>query len=232
MDYETSTVGEITTHFGKVSRQRISQVLKSFDGADNDEVVAKILQAKRLLKAQKQESRLGCTIAEYEKCHQLWVTVHHRVAYVPAYRGCSVNFGTEADFRAWVLPQVGFGRPGFELDKDILVKGNRVYSPQTCVFIPQELNALFSGCYKAKHRGKYPLGVSFNRGSGTFVAQMHKERGSLDKYLGSFRTVEEAFACYKAAKEAKIKRLANKWKDQIDPRAYEALMQRTVEWDD
>jgi hypothetical protein len=232
MDYENVTVDDLATHFDKISRQRISQILKAHEASGNTEVVDKIAAAKALLKERKYEAKRGCSVAEFEKCRHLWHTLNHRVRHVSAYVGCSVAFTSEDDFRAWASKQVGFNQPSFELDKDVLVKGNRIYSAETCVFIPQELNTLFSGCYKAKNRGQYPLGVSFNRGSGTFVAQMNKERGSLDKYLGSFRTVEEAFACYKAAKEAKIKKLAQKWRDQIDPRAFDALMARRVEWED
>ena len=48
-------------------------------------------------------------------------------------------------------------------------------------------------------------------------------------YLGMFKTVEEAFQAYKQAKEAYIKEVANKWKDQIDNRVYKALMNYQVE---
>ena len=50
--------------------------------------------------------------------------------------------------------------------------------------------------------------------------------------LGSFDTEVEAFKVYKQAREAYIKQVANKWKDQIDPRVYEALMKYEVEIDD
>ena len=50
--------------------------------------------------------------------------------------------------------------------------------------------------------------------------------------LGSFKTELEAFNAYKQAKETFIKELADKWKDKIDPRAYEALMNYEVSIDD
>ena len=49
------------------------------------------------------------------------------------------------------------------------------------------------------------------------------------KTLGYYITAEEAFYAYKQAKEAHIKEVANKWKDQIDIRVYEALMKYEVE---
>ena len=233
MNYETSSAEEIAAHFGTISRQRISQILLSYQKRDAGEIVAKILQAKKLLKTARQFKKNGCTVEEILKVSSIWRGMQERVGIHPSYLDCSIAFVNEKQFRQWAYHQIGFNEEGFELDKDILIKGNRVYSPDACVFVPAEINSVLAGCYKAKKRGAYPLGVCFNKGSGTFVAQMNKDRSvSLDKYLGSFKTVEEAFACYKAAKEEKIKRLAEKWKSRIDPRAYAALMARTVEWDD
>ena len=56
-----------------------------------------------------------------------------------------------------------------------------------------------------------------------------KSRCGENFYLGVFETEMEAFYAYKEAKEAYIKELANKWKDQIDPRAYDALMDYQIE---
>ena len=57
---------------------------------------------------------------------------------------------------------------------------------------------------------------------------MNKSKGKKE-YLGSFKTELEAFNAYKKAKESFVKELANKWKDKIDERAYEALMNYQVE---
>lgn len=234
MDYETASVEEIAAHFGTISRQRISQVLKKYQRYPmNRVVVAKIQQAKAILKADKHRRKIGCTLAERKKCNTIWTLLRLRIGKHPAYLDCTNGFGSLEAFRLWAVRQVGFNVDNFELDKDILVKGNRIYSPDTCVFVPLEINSLLAGTYKSKSRGPYPIGVSFNKGSGTFVAQMSdRQEAGLDKYLGSFPTIEEAFACYKEHKEAKIKRLAEKWREHIDPRAYRALMARTVELDD
>lgn len=60
----------------------------------------------------------------------------------PSYIGCSVderwhNFQV---FAEWFEQNY---KDGFELDKDILFKGNKVYSPETCCFVPSEINILF-----------------------------------------------------------------------------------------
>lgn len=232
MDYKNESADKIADYFETISRQRIHQLLKKFKERCDEETVAKIQQAKIILHAREYERKYGFK-KNSRYAARIWAGIEKRVGKHPAYKDCTIAWAGCAEFRKWAENQIGFGIEGFELDKDVLIKGNRVYGPDTCVFIPQELNILFSSCYKASRRGKYPLGVCFNRGSGTFVAQMSdRQNAGLDKYLGSFATVEEAFACYKATKEARIKKLALQWKDKIDQRAFEALMVRTVEWDD
>lgn len=233
MNYETATVAEIAAHFKTISRQRIHQLMSNVCNKRKPGVVEKMAAAVKQNREDKYVEKHGCTRAQRRRCDTLWNGLKLRVGKASAYLDCTIAFKNEREFRAWAFQQVGFNEPDFELDKDILVKGNRVYGPDTCAFLPTEVNLLFSGCYKARKRGIYPIGVSYNKGSGTFIAQMSKDRAvSLDKYLGSFKTVEEAFLCYKQAKEAKIKRMAEKWKDRIDSRVYKALMERTVEWDD
>ena len=53
-----------------------------------------------------------------------------------------------------------------------------------------------------------------------------------NKHLGHFNTADQAFQAYKEAKEAYIKEVANKWKNQIDPRVYDALMKWEINIDD
>ena len=144
----------------------------------------------------------------------------------PTYLNCeaSSEFMVLSKFRDWCQSQIGFNKPGFELDKDLLEKGNKEYHPDKCVFIPKEINlALIT---RKKMRGNLPVGVSLTQ-SGSFMAMMNL--GSTKKYLGSFPTPEQSFQAYKHAKENHIKLLAEKYRDQIDPRAYEALLNYKVE---
>ena len=110
------------------------------------------------------------------------------------------------------------------LDKDILVKGNKVYSSKTCCFVPNEINSLFTKCDSV--RGKYPIGVN-NHKNGKYVARINKNSKRLN--IGYYPTPEEAFQAYKTAKENYIKEVADKWKDQIDPKVYEAMYNYQVE---
>ena len=80
-------------------------------------------------------------------------------------------------------------------------------------------------------RGKYLIGVCWHNTKKAFMAQASRNKGK-PEWLGSFKTELEAFNAYKQAKETFIKELADKWKDKIDPRAYEALMNYEVSIDD
>ena len=137
----------------------------------------------------------------------------------PTYLGCSVseNFKSYSYFHDWCQNQMGFGQEGFQLDKDLLLKGNKVYSEDTCLFLPSQLNSLLLSCRAC--RGSLPLGVCASRGR--FIAKCSTNSS---RFLGCFDTPEEAFNAYKEAKEVYIKLQAEKWRDQIDSRAYEALM--------
>lgn len=145
----------------------------------------------------------------------------------PTYIGCTVseNFKNFSYFKFWCSKKIGFNLYKWTLDKDILLKGNKVYSEDTCVFVPQEINKLFTKTNAL--RGSYPIGVNYHKRDKNFVAQINKY--GKKKMLGNFKNVEDAFITYKWAKEAYIKEVANKWRDQIDPRVYEALMKYQVE---
>jgi hypothetical protein len=122
------------------------------------------------------------------------------------------------------MKQIGWDQ-GFDLDKDLLRKGNKVYGPETCVFLPPEVN--ISMANRARGRGPYPVGVSRIPANGKFAARLSIGRKLLS--LGSYATTEQAFAAYKAGKEARWRELAEKYRDQIDPRAYQAMITRQVE---
>jgi hypothetical protein len=153
----------------------------------------------------------------------------------PTYEGCEVseNFKSYEYFYEWCNKQIGFGNDGngnpFHLDKDLLIKGNKVYSEDSCIFIPSEINLVL--VKRTALRGEYLIGVHWSKKDKTFVAQVSKNKGK-PEHLGFFNTEIEAFNAYKQTKENYIKELANKWKGKVDPRAYEALMNYTVDIDD
>ena len=137
----------------------------------------------------------------------------------------SEDFRWFKDFRSWCEKQIGFGNQGWHLDKDILVKGNKVYSEDTCCFVPPEINSLI---IKADSiRGKYLIGIYEDKQVGKFKVRISVE--GKQKHIGRYYCEKEAFYAYKQAKEAYIKEVAEKWKDKIDPKVYDALMQYEVE---
>lgn len=147
---------------------------------------------------------------------------------------CSENFKSYTFFYEWCNKQVGFaskdvGGVTWNLDKDILLKGNKVYSEDNCVFVPQRINKLLIKCDSS--RGEFPVGVHLNKKLSKFSASCNSARDGRI-YLGLFNTHQEAFLAYKTFKEALIKEVANEYKDQLDPRAYQALMKYEVNEDD
>jgi hypothetical protein len=111
-------------------------------------------------------------------------------------------------------------RYGFHIDKDLRIRGSLLYSPETCEFVPKEINILLTN--RRAERGKYPIGVSKHEKK--FQASLNRGAGS--EYLGYFNTPELAFQVYKVAKEKYIKEVAQKYFDQgdISEQAYNTLM--------
>ena len=77
----------------------------------------------------------------------------------PTYEGCKVsdNFLYYEYFYEWCNKQIGFGNDGWQMDKDLLIKGNKVYSEDSCIFLPREINQVLVKCTAS--RGKYLIGV-------------------------------------------------------------------------
>ena len=170
------------------------------------------------------------------KIHNLWrkmiercysKKVHERC---PTYIDCYVSdeFKDYSKWREW-YDNYPYKQDGWHMDKDLLIKGNKVYNESTCVFIPQEINKVL--VKREASRGEYLIGVCWCKTANAFKATVRKNKGK-SEYLGYFKTEIEAFEAYKQAKEAYLKELADKYKDMLDPRAYEALYNYTVDIDD
>lgn len=127
------------------------------------------------------------------------------------------------EFSKWffsVDERLNFDEKGrkFVLDKDLL--GDKTYSPETCCFVPAEINSFLTG--RKSCRGNLMKGVSMQSGR-------YKSMCQGVGFLGYFDTELEAFNAYKEAKENRAKELAEKWRGQIITRAYKALMKYKVE---
>lgn len=108
---------------------------------------------------------------------------------------------------------------GWHLDKDILAKGNNIYSPKTCCLIPMEINNIF--VKNNKNRGDMPIGVT--KKDKWFYSTMFNAKQK------KFKTSRDAFEDYKFRKEEKIKMSADKWKDKISEKTYDAMHNYKVE---
>ena len=115
-----------------------------------------------------------------------------------------------------------------QVDKDILFKRNKHYSPKTCCFVPDRINSLI--IKSDAIRGEYPIGVSYNKRSGLYSASMKKNNKNI--WLGEYTTPEKAFNIYKIEKEKYIKEVADSYKEKIPDKLYKALYNYCVEVDD
>lgn len=117
----------------------------------------------------------------------------------PTYKDCTVcnEWLTFSNFKSWMEKQDWKGK---HLDKDILIQENKVYSPETCIFVTQDINLLLAD--NKNSRGKYPIGVYLDKDNGRFVSQI-KINGKR-KWLGRFDTPDLAVKAYMLAKYKNI----------------------------
>ena len=152
----------------------------------------------------------------------------HQSKY-PNYIGCTVDpeWHNYANFKRWAEEnyyEVG-GEP-VELDKDILKKGNNVYSRENCIFVPKSINSLFVNCRAV--RGALPVGV--DQIDSSYRARMRYCGKQI--LIGTYETPEQAFDAYKAYKEKFIADMAERYRGRIPERLYEAITRWEVGIDD
>lgn len=136
----------------------------------------------------------------------------------PTYVGCTVagEWKTFSNFRSWMETQDWEGK---QLDKDLLVEGNKEYGPDVCVFVTGAVNSFMADC--GATRGNLPIGVS--RSGGKYRAYCSNPFTKKKEYLGTFSCQEEAHIAWKAKKAEHAKRLAE---EQTDDRVKKALLER------
>ena len=140
----------------------------------------------------------------------------------PTYKGCKaendwLNFQNMAEW----LEENYYEVPGevMCLDKDILYKGNKIYSRETCIFVPERINKLFNK--RGNDRGDCPIGVTPNS-SGNYGARCNDGYGKQIP-LGTYPTKEQAFQAYKEYKENLIKRTIDSYEGKIPEPFYSRL---------
>jgi len=149
----------------------------------------------------------------------------------PTYIGCTVteewhNFQNFAKWHDENCYEIANNK--MALDKDILVRGNKMYSPATCAYVPESINKLVSK--KESCRGELPIGVNHSKDRKKYESWC--STGVKQGYLGCYSTKEEAFLVYKVAKENFIKATANSYKGIIPTRLYDALVNYEVGYND
>ena len=144
---------------------------------------------------------------------------------LPSYKDatCCNDWITLSKFLEWLWEQP-FIDTSWQLDKDLLSKKNKLYSSETCVLIPPEVNMFLT---KREAGRNLLIGARFRESSGRYLSSFTKD--SRPVHLGCFATELEAHLAYKQAKEDYAKVLANKYEYVLDSRAYRALMDYEVE---
>lgn len=155
--------------------------------------------------------------------------------YYELYGGKGVTVSEEwkcfQNFCNWYI-SYKFREDSFELDKDILCKGNKVYCKEYCSLVPSEMNKSILNC--AASRGELPQGVSYN-------PKTMKYKGSTGSSLQGkyyrlftkeFHTVEEAWEEYKIIKEIALISMAHEWRGRVNPKVLKALSEWEIEWND
>lgn len=145
----------------------------------------------------------------------------------PTYEGCIIvdDWYCYQDFGYWYTDNY-YEVPGekMQLDKDILVKNNKVYGPDTCIFVPHHINSLFTT--RKNRRGELPIGVFYTNKYSTNrysvrCNTMFGDRKTITVH--GFTDPTEAFETYKELKEQEIKRVADYYSDYIPQQLYDAL---------
>ena len=141
----------------------------------------------------------------------------------PTYINCYVYDGWKyySNFKKWFDAHY---IKNYHLDKDILIDGNKIYSPETCCFVPHYLNSLFVD--RNKSRGDYPIGVHLHIRNNKYQANINKYGKT--EYLGSFDTPEEAHNVWLKAKREYARKLAIDayMNNEIDERIMNAIIKK------
>lgn len=181
-------------------------------------------------------------LTDTKREYQAWVDMLRRCydeKYLidkPTYVGCNVcdEWTNYENFYIWIINQENYDKwksdTTFHVDKDILFKHNKVYSPKTCCLVPNNVNTLF--VKSDGIRGVYPIGVSEHyKDSGTYMARCNNPLIHKNILLGIYSSPNDAFMAYKKYKETLIKTIAEEEykKQNIIQSCYNAMMNYEVE---
>lgn len=138
----------------------------------------------------------------------------------PTYKNVTVceEWHNFQNFAEWFYEKSNY-QEGWALDKDLLSENNKVYSPETCIFIPPELNGFLANNTSANTSGA--TGVHFEKSTGKFMARITDVVSKERLYLGVFNTIKEAENVYNNARKGQ----AQVWKNRM----YGVLPSKAIE---
>ena len=163
-------------------------------------------------------------------CYQIWNKIFER-CYITnrtnrqaSYDDCDVceEWHCFQNFADWYMDnKYDVENEKLCVDKDILVHGNRIYSPTTCLLVPNRVNSLFAKSYAI--RGDLPIGVSYYWYDSSRYLSSMKVDDRKTYQIGIFESPIDAFNAYKVEKEKYIKKVADDYKHIIPQNVYEAM---------
>lgn len=120
----------------------------------------------------------------------------------PTYVGCTVcdEWLSFKNFKEWFDKNYRYELDiRLELDKDLLVEGNKIYSPDNCVFLPKKINSFLTNNQANNTSGV--VGVSWHKRDNKFEVRISDFDTHKSRYLGYFTNVEEASKAYELARD-------------------------------
>ena len=171
--------------------------------------------------------KYGCMDEAYVKWYSMIRRCYSSILHKrqPAYTKCEVceEWLNYQNFAKWYYSHKLENGIKWELDKDLLRNNNKIYSPETCVLIPKDINILLT--LRKNDRGKYPLGVSKRVDKKTGAIRYFGRVNDRNKRLqGKYRsTPEEAYEDYKKIKQEVIAQRIDEFKEVLDDKVIQAL---------
>ncbi len=144
------------------------------------------------------------------KCpfYEKWSGILYRCynSDAPAYEGCTISdeWRYFSNFKKWMESRSWEGK---EIDKDILVPGNKVYGEEFCLLVTKDLNNILHT--SESMRGEYPQGVTIVNNRATTKYHARQSKYGKDCHIGYFDTVEEASLAYREHRQAYLLEVAN-----------------------
>lgn len=159
----------------------------------------------------------------YPTEYKLWHAMLGRCYYYDNYKNKAIvcdDWLHFPNFARWVREYPFKFESDWHLDKDIIIKGNKIYAPEFCSFVPRRINNAFA---ERKNESKeLPLGVS-KSGNSKYKCRYYNLAGERVQVCG-FDDPNQAYKCFVKNKERVMRELAEFYRDNLDPRVYNSLI--------